>query len=145
MNKMLMLLSLVLTSAFAFASPTEVTPLPSALHCDSVLSVYGKPGVFHRKAFAALTDISQKKAHWSEGVNSNEGVVQEGDENDKVVFDFGVGAVGGDQYSTFTFRKDDLFAMSRGTLSRISGLYEDGYDWADGYHTRELLVIECTK
>ena len=141
----LLLIALSLVGGLAVADVQTPASLPGMLNCDSVYDVYGKKDVYPRETFAKLTALTDKSAHWANGDYTEDGVVTQSQDDDKVVLDFGVGATGGDQYSTFTFRKDDLKACAKGKLASLPGLYEDGYDWADGYHTRSLLVLRCTK
>jgi hypothetical protein len=71
------------------------------------------------------------------------GVIRLDNDNNKTVLDFGVAAGGGDQYSEFTFRNDDIQRFTSGDVKTLRGLYEDGFDWTNGYNTRAQIVVEC--
>jgi hypothetical protein len=60
------------------------------------------------------------------------------------IYDFGVRAKGGDQYSYFEFKVTDLANLKLKAVNQVSGKYFEGYDWIDGDHVREMLTVTCT-
>ena len=134
-----LILGLALVVASSAQAASSKVALPNALQCKAVMEVYGDP---KRQDLAEYQNIqlhhlNSEELKW--GLEA--GVLKTYD--DKIVLDFGVGAHGGDQYSSFTFLADDVSAYLAGKQETLSGVYEDGYDWADGYHTRALLVVHC--
>ena len=81
---------------------------------------------------------------WKDGDGSStDGVLFE--QENQVIYDFGVRAHGGDQYYSFTFKREALEDLAAGRVNEVGGEYEDGYDWADGYHSRVSLLMSCTR
>lgn len=132
-------LGLALFLAWTAQAKPAALRLPEALDCKAVLEVYGNPTRQNLENYqhVKLRNLTSDELKWG----SETGVLKTYD--DKIVFDFGVGAHGGDQYSSFTFLADDFEALLSGKQSLLSGVYEDGYDWADGYHTRAQYVVHC--
>ena len=120
---------------------SQQPPLPNGLLCRATACIFGEP-VFCRPAdFSriAIKGIQSQHPKWDD----TDGEVEIAKDNDKVTLNFGLDDA--DQYSFFTFRKDDIWAFQHGRLRALPGTYEDGYDWADGYHTRALLAVTCNR
>jgi hypothetical protein len=98
------------------------------------------------KPFQLEVQANGREVLWKESTTSEpaRGVILESTDS-LIIYDFGVGAHGGDQYSEFSFATDHVHALSAGKIASITGEYEDGYDWADGYHTRAQIQVRCTK
>jgi hypothetical protein len=113
------------------------TSYPSAIKCNAVNYVFGVDRF--AQDFASYNPLNVSLITTEVDFLSN---IREDLENDRVTID---GGDGGDQHRNYTFLPADLAALGTGTVDKIRGLFEDAYDWADGFHTRALLVIECMK
>lgn len=51
----------------------------------------------------------------------------------------------GDQYAFYTFKAADVAALSGKRVNVIQGVFEDGYDWTNGYNTRARMTVSCTR
>ena len=132
--KMLNLL-FILSMFAAMASPAWSQS--SGLDCSARICVFGDISFCRTEDY---TDIAIKNFESDTPVwNGELGQRLSNNVDDKVQLDFSAG----DQYAIFTFRKDDLAALKRDPSKTLLGTFEDGYTWADGYHTRALLSISC--
>jgi hypothetical protein len=59
----------------------------------------------------------------------------------KVKLDFSQG----DQYSFYFFDAQAMTELAQGTVDKIEGTYEDGFDWTNGYNTRARFRVECVR
>lgn len=118
-----------------------------SLQCEAVCpgQSLSDCGLHDWKPFQLKVHSNGRKAFWIDSTKGAPlaGVVGPTPEGE-TVYDFGVGARGGDQYSFFSFYTMDLDALSAGKVSSILGEYEDAYDWADGYHIRAQIKVRCT-
>lgn len=124
------------TVPLAHMSDQPLPSIPNALACKGMMRIYGEPAFTNLSYYGEikLTQLNTEPA-WNEKI----GEIRHELHDDKVTIDFS----DGDQYSSFTFRKDDLGALHRGDIKLLSGVYEDGYDWADGSHTRAAILVHC--
>lgn len=136
MKALILFLMLPATASRAHLSNQPLPPLPNSLSCDGVMAIYGDPSFSDLSFFRGikLTHLNHEPT-WQGAI----GEIRHELSDDKVTIDFS----NGDQYSSFMFRKDDLRAINQGTIKRLSGIYEDGYDWADGFHTRAAILVHC--
>jgi hypothetical protein len=135
----------IAVSAATVSANDEALTLPDTLYCKGMESLKGEEGFCNLKDYASIK-LSQLNSQTPVlGEDEDQGILKLDRENRKVILDFGVGPHGGDQYSTFTFSKKGMAELASGEAVQISGLYEDGYDWMDGYHVRALIVLRCHK
>jgi hypothetical protein len=131
--------ALSLFSLTLVARPQSMPQMPSMLNCRATTCIYGhagfcEPGEFQK---IVLNKLQTENPEWDNQAGTR--YAEAGD--DKVTLDFS----DGDQYSRFVFRKDDIEEFVEGRKQTVPGTYEDGYDWADGYHTRAFLALSCTR
>ncbi|MEO5969324.1 MAG: hypothetical protein ABIQ95_05310 [Bdellovibrionia bacterium] len=132
-------------SAAAVSANDEILTLPDTLYCKGVQSLKGEKDFCNLKDYASIK-LSQLNSRTPVlGEDEDQGTLELDKSDHKVILDFGVGAHGGDQYSTYTFSKKGMAELALGKAVQISGLYEDGYDWVDGYHVRALILLQCHK
>ena len=136
MKSFVLSLLLPATLSMAHTSTQPLPPLPNALACEGVIRIYGDPAFLNMSFYShiRLTNLDEKPK-WADLT----GEIRHEDYDDKLTIDFS----NGDQYSVFVFRKDDLESFHRGEITTLSGMYADGYDWADGFHTRAAILVHC--
>ncbi len=137
--------SIAIAISAATVSANDVLTLPDTIYCKGVQSLKGQREFRNLKDYASIK-LSQLHSETPVfGEDEDQGILTLDRENRKVILDFGVGPHGGDQHSTFTFSKKGMAELELGEAVQISGLYEDGYDWKDGYHVRALILLRCHK
>ncbi len=120
-----------------------------SLRCEAIACLGDKGSTCRLdswKPFELEVQANGREVLWKESTMTApvRGVIHEITDS-LIIYDFGVGAHGGDQYSEFSFATDALHALSAGKVESVIGHYEDGYDWADGYHSRAQIQVRCTK
>lgn len=128
-------LSIFLVASSSLFATAE---LPDRLSCSALSCVYGDAAFCNVEELLgfSLSQIRSGRPQW-EGDSAG----RLSTEDDKVLLDFS----DGDQVSKLTFRKEDALDLSLGKKATLPGTYEDGYYWADGYHTRALFALSCTR
>ena len=132
-------------SAVHAAALNEDMVFPDTLYCTGIKCLDGLTDFCNTNDFNAeeISQINTKNhLHWN---GDDKGILTIDKDSQKVILDFGFGPHGGDQYLTFTFSIEDLMQLSNNKINQVSGLYEDGFDWADGYHVRALMLLSCHK
>ncbi len=135
MKKLLAIVTLALSTS---TQANSFKSIPDTLACYGERNIFGSSTSVVPSAYKNIQLINlNKEPTWDEA--SGRIVIEPHD--DKIKIDF----TDGDQYSAFIFRAEDLQALSKDKLKSIIGMYEDGYDWSDGYHTRIAIVVQCRK
>lgn len=121
----LVLAGVVLTSLMNAKKGVAASDVPNVkLECRGVCNIYGDK-------FGDLRALKSMKIETGDAERKNGETVLELGE-------------GGDQHQFISFRNDDLLSVSSGRAKVIRGIYEDGFDWSNGYNVRSRVVLECT-
>jgi hypothetical protein len=122
------------------------------LDCEGISNVKGLDG------FTEIENYFPTKLNFAEGKNLRSevketskdsqdpnGYTREGryaETKDGLVrIDFG----DGDQEEFYLFNTDQFNEVLLGKSSSVKGTFEDGFWWSNGYNTRSLFAIECTR
>jgi hypothetical protein len=146
---------ILLTTAVALpVLADQKKPDPAALLCDITACTKGEPEFCSEEAIASMPSLIMSNIHGyarlpktlpgrSEAprLYKTQGVQRF--EADKVIFDFGVGATGGDQYYEAVFDRKEIASVVELRTDKITGTLVDGYDWIDGYHLRGEYILKC--
>lgn len=122
--KTLMGLMITFSAMSAFAMVQEPVDVPKQLVCQEVRSVFRKTGLD-----AVTLEIAKAQPQVIQAKN-----------NDLLIVDF----TDGDQMDEFEFLRNDIWLLNTGKVQKINGLRRIGFYYADGAHTDDVLIVECS-
>lgn len=113
-------------------------PWPMPMACVGRMLVFAGPNSSSLPVQASLhLDAPASTVRWAADL----GTLVDTGERDTVRLEFSDGA----DRRTFTFQREALRSLSMGYVDAVRGLYEDGFIFADGFHTRSMEVVECRR
>lgn len=140
MKSIVLVFALVMGFVLNAQARSPMAAGPVDLKCEGVRFLKGMKD-FSEVSFYFPNEIrglSGLSAELRQDTMQVKGAVTSDKKNVKVVFQ------DGDQYLTYKFSLKAYRDLLAGRVSKVSAIYEDGFDWSNGYNLRARFSAICS-